>query len=139
MIGLDQYRAVERAGQLAVVEGIFNLLPPSGPIDHRLVVGIETEEVDGLPVGVGKKWTGEISLVFEHDFQGLWVQDGEIGVILSFDRVPAFLRFPSSAVRWISDASAPFAADFKPLAGPAARAANDATVVSLDAFRKERT
>lgn len=138
MISLDQYRAVERAGQLAVVEGILNLLPPAGPIDHRLMVEIETDEIEGLPADVRSKYPGEVNLVFEHDFKGLWVQDGEIGVILHFGQVPAFLRFPTHAVRWISDAGAPYSIEFKPLAAPPARAANDATVVNLDDFRKER-
>lgn len=139
MITLEQYQAIERAAQLKVIEGIFNLLPPQGPIAHRLVVAVETDEVDGLPVEVSKKCPGEINLVFEHDFQGLWVQDGEIGVILHFDRAPAFLRFPTHAVRWISDAGALYSAEFKPIAAPPVRAANDAAVVNLDDYRRDRS
>jgi hypothetical protein len=95
-----------------------------------------------------------MTIVLEHQFWDLELDDDGFEVTLKFNRVPKYLRVPWAAITGFQDPSVGFGLKFEvevpaaptppvALPGPkvvpidAAREVGDAQVVSLDAFRRK--
>lgn len=121
---------------------------------HALYITLRTaaEGVE-LPGYLRARHPDEITIVLEHKFSDLVVEDDGFGVTLSFGGVPARLRVPYRAVLRFADPEAQFGLDFAPpvvsgedSATPDGRKPDEKSgeqttpasdnVVALDRFRK---
>ena len=113
------------------------LLPTCGPIDHTVVLCVETAEVEGLPPTIASAYPGQVSLVLKATYRDLVIESDLIAVTLSFAREWQRIRIPIASVRQIYDPDAAYLVQFNPLE-PLPAEAND-IVINLADFRKGRT
>ena len=129
------------------------------PGDHHFYIGFATTEPGvSLPASLLARFPEEMTIVIQHQFWDLQVDDDAFAVTLSFQRRPERLVIPFAAVKNFADPSVNFALEFAsppraaqpaeaaglpaPVAAPAAAAAADppdrqtGEVVALDKFRK---
>lgn len=120
------------------------------PGDHHFYITFRTR-MPGVQIAdyLKDKFPDEMTIVIQHQYWDFEVHDDRFEIILKFAGVPQHLRIPFAAVTRFFDPSVnfglPFDSDVAPIAGvsetpaPAAAPAGDgeATVVSLDAFRRK--
>ena len=121
------------------------------PNPHHLYITFKTESpgVDLDPELI-ERYPDEMTVVLEHQFWDLAVDDDAFEVTLKFNGIPKYLRVPFAAIVQYHDAGVGFGLRFEPAQtpggevepkddAPAAPADPDAggEVVSLDAFRKK--
>jgi len=151
----DALKGVLRTALKASIDGL--------PGDHHFYITFRTGDEDVLiPDHLRARYPQEMTIVIQHQFWGLEVDDIKFAITLSFNRINERLTIPFSAVTAFADPSAKFGLQFQghvsadavaadgqatvePL--PAAPASNgeDAPpaeaergqVIALDAFRKK--
>ncbi|HEY1797144.1 MAG TPA: ClpXP protease specificity-enhancing factor SspB [Stellaceae bacterium] len=131
------------------------------PGDHHFYIGFATKEPGvELPASLLARFPDEMTIVVQHQFWDLKVEDERFSVVLSFQRQPERLVIPFAAIKSFADPSVNFALEFaSPVAPatageqPAAEAGTETAalptpaeepkeerttgeVVALDAFRK---
>ncbi|MEQ8406528.1 MAG: ClpXP protease specificity-enhancing factor SspB [Oceanicaulis sp.] len=128
-------QAIERA---AGAEGL--------PGAHHFYVTFRTTDpACDLDEGLMKAYPEEMTVVLEHQFWDLSTDEDGFEVTLKFGGVPKYLGVPWRAVTRFHDPSVGFRLHFDYVepdpseiaAGPAAADGGDATVVSLESFRKK--
>lgn len=160
----DQY--VEDALR-SVVRRTLDAVTEAGlPGNHHLYITFNTNHpgVD-IPEYLAAQYAGEMTIVLQHQYWGLEVEDSRFAVTLSFNKVHERLHIPYVAITAFADPSVNFGLQFKaaegtpaaqpaPLPAPVAESApagtaaqregkadpasgNDDKVVTLDAFRKK--
>jgi hypothetical protein len=158
----DQY--VEDALR-SVVRRTLDAVAEAGlPGNHHLYITFSTQHPGvEIPDYLAAQYPGEMTIVLQHQFWGLEVEEGHFSVTLSFNKVHERLRIPYTAITAFADPSVNFGLQFKaaesaparPAPAPAAEApraaetpasrrgnaatpsGNDDKVVALDAFRKK--
>lgn len=123
------------------------------PGAHHFYISFRTDfpGVD-IDADLARAHPEQMTIVLEHQFWDLAVDDEGFEVTLKFNRVPKFIRVPFAAITAFHDPSVEFALRFEPAEAapdapppPAARsedhdddeAPRTGEVVSLDAFRKK--
>lgn len=140
-----------------VVHDALELARTDGlPDPHHFYITFRTDLPGvALPEELRGRYPQEMTIVLQHQYWDLEVDDGGFGVTLSFGGVPRRLRVPFRAVRVFADPSVEFGLQFQvPEAGESAATAPDpgapstadaeaaetgeggAEVVALDRFRK---
>ncbi len=135
---------LRQALQRAIDDGI--------PGSHKFFISFRTRDA-GVDIGddLVERFPDEMTIVLEHQFWDLAVDDDGFEVTLKFNRIPKYLRVPWSAVTVFHDPSVNFALRYERFEGeedftppnptapspPKDEAAGE--VVSLDAFRKKDT
>jgi uncharacterized protein len=143
-----------------VVRDALALVSREGlPSDHHFYIGFATREPGvELPASLLARFPEEMTIVIQHQFWDLKVDDDSFSVVLSFQRQPERLVIPFAAIKSFADPSVNFALEFAapataeqpaaeaeaptlpaPLgAGPKDEKEERTTgeVVTLDAFRK---
>lgn len=123
------------------------------PGDHHFYITFRTH-APGVQIAdyLKDKFTDEMTIVIQHQYWDLEVHDDRFEIILKFSGVPQHLRVPYAAVTRFYDPSVGFGLQFEdadadeeifaeppvaPKAAPDTGETEEATVVSLDAFRRK--
>ncbi len=122
------------------------------PGDHHFYISFQTRGAGvSVPPDLAERYPEDMTIVLQHQFWELKVEDSYFSVVLRFGGQPKKLHVPFAAVTRFHDPSVPFALQFDPgpLAEPTpapaapgvppAPAADDDApkIVSLDQFRKK--
>jgi uncharacterized protein len=149
------YQALYQAALKGVVRAALQKCAAldSLPGDHHFYITFRTR-TPGVQIAdyLKDKFPDEMTIVIQHQYWDFEVHDDRFEIILKFNGVPQHLRIPFAAVTRFVDPSVGFglplegegaalainAAPETPKAAPAAPAVDsDATIVSLDAFRRK--
>jgi hypothetical protein len=157
------YQALTQAAYRGIVRAAMDKAAAMGqlPGDHHFYVTFHTHQ-QGVQMEdwLKDKFPEEMTIVIQHQYDKFAVQDDLFEIMLRFGGAPQLLRVPFGAVTRFFDPSTNFGVQMEPLdtradAGlpaviPARRtsvagapapapapAAPDATIVSLDAFRRK--
>jgi uncharacterized protein len=155
---LDYGRLVERALR-QVVRAALEVVAKQGlPGRHHLYITFRTDHPGvALADDLRARYPSEMTIVLQHEFWGLAVEDDRFAVGLSFGGVPHRLEIPLEAVTVFADPSVEFGLQFTAASaapsggsappGPAPERPGDvgkpsaqegsAEVVALDRFRKK--
>ncbi len=119
------------------------------PGDHHFYISFRTD-FPGVRISprLRDKYLQDMTIVLQHQFSGLDVDERKFGVTLSFRGKPERLTIPLAAIQTFADPSVNFALQFQALPSqtprepaaeqsPAAEAPAGDKVVSLDQFRKK--
>jgi uncharacterized protein len=155
---IDYGRLVERALR-QVVRGALQIVARQGlPGRHHLYITFRTDHPGAaLADDLRARYPTEMTIVLQHEFWGLEVEEDRFAVGLSFGGVPHRLEIPLDAVTVFADPSVEFGLQFTAAGaapsggpaqpGPAAASPGEvgkpsapeagAEVVALDRFRKK--
>jgi hypothetical protein len=118
------------------------------PGEHHFYISFRTDDPGtSIPARLKAQYPQEMTIVLQHQFWDLSVDEEAVSVGLSFGGVPATLRIPVGAITGFSDPHVRFGLRFRPVpsTAPPPEPAPDAqpepagepgAVVSLDAFRR---
>jgi uncharacterized protein len=133
----------------SVVRGALKKALVRPPGDHHFYLTFRTR-ARGMQIAdfLVQKYPEEMTIVLQHQYEELFVEDDRFGVTLSFGGVPQRIVVPFTALTRFYDPSVRFALPFDPVDDvaipeePAAEAPADnesasGSVVSLDAFRRK--
>lgn len=154
LIGYD--KLVEHALRGVVREALRKAAAGGWPGAHHAYITLRTDApgVD-VPDSLRARYPDELTIVLQHQFWGLEVEDDRFAVTLSFGKVGHRLEVPFAALTSYADPAVKFALQFRPAkrdgtpaaptegpdSGAAAPAATPgeggAEVVALDRFRKK--
>jgi len=105
---------VEGALRGVVRETLARVRADGLPGDHHLYITFRTREPDVmLPEYLREKYQKEMTIVLQHQYRDLQVDDDGFSVALSFNDVDELLRVPFSAITAFADPSVNFGLQFK--------------------------
>jgi len=160
----DQFhydKMIEGALRGVVRDALVRVSRDGLPGDHHFYIGFATREPGvELPESLRARFPDEMTIVVQHQFWDLKVEDEAFTIVLSFQRQPERLVVPFAAIKSFADPSVNFALEFAapvtatgepaaaeaevsalpaPVASPPKEEKEERTtgeVVALDAFRK---
>lgn len=109
------YEALAQDAMRGIVRSVLQRVASSGlPGDHHFYVAFDTR-APGVLVSkrLQEKYPEEMTIVLQHQFWQLTVNDERFEVTLSFDNVPERLAVPWRAVRVFFDPSVPYGLQFE--------------------------
>lgn len=124
--GLRYDRMVEDALRSVVRRALIHVARNGLPGSHHFYITFRTDHGDcELPHSLRERYPGEMTIVLQHQFWGLEVDDEQFCVTLSFSDVPHRLVVPFAAVTAFADPSVRFGLQFdvdsaEPAAAPPA-------------------
>ena len=114
------------------------------PGDHHFYITFRTDHPrTRISDGLKARYPEEITIVMQHQFWNLEVDERGFRIGLSFNQAPQTLYIPFAAVTAFVDPSAKFGLKFRSRTDGGARtalpapSADSANVVALDSFRKK--
>lgn len=156
---IDYGRLVEQALRTVVRDVLRRLATEGLPSPHHFYITFRTSDPGvEMPDYLRERYPVEMTIVLQHQYWDLEVDDQGMAVTLSFNDVPQRLRIPFHAIKVFADPGAEFGLQFTlepdivplPAPGaekkPAARTetrsdseppAGGAEIVALDRFRKK--
>ena len=155
---IDYGRLVERALRQVVHDALEVVAEQGLPGHHHLYITFRTDHpAVAIDDSLRARYPAEMTIVLQHEFWGLEVEDDRFSVLLKFGGVAHRLEIPLDAVTVFADPSVEFGLQFAaPGAAPADSAAQAGTaversgtaaapspdagsaeVVALDRFRKK--
>lgn len=134
---------VKSALEEVIEKGLFD--------DHHFYITFRTDHAGvEIPDYLRERYPGEMTIVLQHQFYDLEVDDKKFQVMLKFNNVPERLRIPLTSITIFTDPSVNFALQFQPLSEEDedidysddevdGEDGDDATgeVISLDQFRQD--
>jgi uncharacterized protein len=148
------YDALTQAAMRGVVREALKRARVNGglPGDHHFYLTFRTK-APGVKVAayLAERFPEDMTIVIQHQFWDLDIQDGHFEIVLKFAGVPQHIVVPFAAITRFVDPAVNFALTFEsgpretaviaptpsdPVIEPAG-SAEDGTVVSLDAFRRK--
>lgn len=147
------YEALTQAAMRGVVREALRHAKKNGsmPGDHHFYVSFRTR-APGVKIAdhLIQRFPEEMTIVIQHQYWDLEVQEGHFEIVLKFSGVPQHLSIPLAAITRFVDPSVNFGLTFETrgrdagVIAPAQEAALDAapkapaeTVVNLDAYRRK--
>ncbi len=147
-------KMVEKALRGVVKQALAEVVKDGLVDDHHFYITFFTDRPGvKLPPYLKDRYPGEMTIVLQHQFYDLEVDDERFTVMLSFNNVPERLTIPLSAITIFADPSVNFALQFQPLSEEDEdeiqfeaeeldldkddKAKKKGEVVSLDSFRKK--
>lgn len=147
-------KMVEKALRGVVRQALDEVVKDGLLDDHHFYITFLTEHAGvTLPTYLRERYPGEMTIVLQHQFYDLEVNDEQFSVMLSFNNVPERLTIPLAAITIFADPSVNFALQFQPLSEEGEdevhfeaeeldvdgedRQKKKGEVVSLDSFRKK--
>lgn len=112
-----RYDLIVQDAMLSVVKKVLIDTQKDGlPADHHFYLTYSTtfEGVE-MPSHLLEKYPDEITIVLQHEFEGLLVLEDRFEVTLWFNNVPAHLVVPFKAIRAFFDPSVKFGLQFNAL------------------------
>ncbi|MCS6780768.1 MAG: ClpXP protease specificity-enhancing factor SspB [Geminicoccaceae bacterium] len=155
---IDYGRMVEQALRTVVRDVLRRLATEGLPPPHHFYITFRTADPGvEMPDYLRERYPVEMTIVLQHQYWDLEVDDQGMAVTLSFNDVPQRLRIPFHAIKVFADPGAEFGLQFTlepdivPLPAPAAEKkpaaaakpaegeppAGGAEIVALDRFRKK--
>ena len=144
-----RYDKMVEAALRGVVRDVLALAAKTGlPGSHHFYITFRSAHPGVvLPGELRERYPDEMTIVLEHQFWDLAVEDERFAVTLSFKNRPERLTVPFAAVTGFADPSVKFglqfqvetpeAADAPTPPAPEAAKPKEGAVVALDAFRKK--
>ena len=147
-------KMVEKALRSVVKQALSEVVKDGLSDEHHFYITFFTDH-NGvkIPGYLKDRYPGEMTIVLQHQFYDLEVDDEKFSVMLSFNNVPERLTIPLSAITIFADPSVNFALQFQPLneneeeeihfdaedieAEKDEKSKKKGEVVSLDSFRKK--
>lgn len=125
--GLRYDRMVEDALRSVVRRALVHVAERGLPGSHHFYITFRTDHSDSdIPQALRDRYPGEMTIVLQHQFWGLEVDEDKFCVTLSFADVPHRLVVPFAAVTAFADPSVRFGLQFDVESGePGAEAAED--------------
>ena len=147
-------KMVEKALRGVVRQALQEVVKDGLSEDHHFYITFFTDHTGvTLPPYLRERYPSEMTIVLQHQFYDLEVNDERFSVMLSFNNVPERLTVPLSAVTIFADPSVNFALQFQPLSeeddedvrfeaeeldvDKDDKQKKKGEVVSLDSFRKK--
>jgi len=137
---IDYARLLQRALRSVVREVLERTLRDGLPGEHHFYLSVRTDQPGTeVPAYLRKRYPEEITVVLQHQFRDLVVDDAGFSVILRFDGMPARLVVPWDAVVAFFDPTAEFGLrfDLPALAAGAGQRPTLTAVPAQDARRDE--
>jgi len=111
--GLRYDRMVEDALRSVVRRALIHAAEHGLPGNHHFYITFRTDHKDSdIPSALRDRYPGEMTIVLQHQFWGLEVDDEQFNVTLSFSDVPHRLTVPFAAVTAFADPSVRFGLQF---------------------------
>lgn len=150
-------RMVEKALRGVVRQALQEVISDGLVDDHHFYITFATDYAGvAIPGYLKDRYPGEMTIVLQHQFYDLEVDEEKFTVMLSFNNVPERLTIPLSSITIFADPSVNFALQFQPLGDADGdddirfeteeleldredRHKKKGEVVSLDSFRKKET
>jgi hypothetical protein len=105
---------VEGALRAVVREAMSRVAADGLPGEHHLYITFRTDGADvRIPDHLREKYTEEMTIVLQHQFENLQVDEAGFSVSLSFNDIQEKLRIPYAAITAFADPSANFGLQFK--------------------------
>ncbi len=99
---------VKSALEEVIEKGLFD--------DHHFYITFRTDHAGvEIPDYLRERYPGEMTIVLQHQFYDLEVNDKRFTVMLKFNNVPERLQIPLTAITIFTDPSVNFALQFQPL------------------------
>ena len=144
---IDYGNLMHRAMRGLIIEVLRDVEAEGLPGDHHFFITFDTRHPDAqLADWLRARYPDEMTVVMQHWFDGLAVDEDGFAVTLNFGDMPEPLYIPFDAVRTFVDPSVEFGLRFETQdgddeddaedAGDAPAERTDAEVVSLDKWRK---
>ena len=148
-------KMVEKALRGVVKQALQEVMKEGVVDDHHFYITFFTDHAGvKIPNYLKERYPGEMTIVLQHQFYDLEVNDEKFSVMLSFNNVPERLVVPLSAITIFADPSVNFALQFQPLADDeeddeihfeaeeldvdkSDKEKKKGEVISLDSFRKK--
>ena len=154
-------KMVEDALRGVVKRAVEDVVEHGLPEEHHFYITFLTDFPGvQIPDYLRDRYPGEMTIVLQYQFSGIFVDDVKMGVTLSFNNVPEKLVVPLAAISIFADPSVNFALQFQPLGdtdgdelldaleeadfdpdddggGDTPKGGKTGEVVSLDKFRKK--
>ena len=147
-------KMVEKALRGVVRQALDEVVKDGLTDDHHFYITFLTEHTGvTLPSYLRERYPGEMTIVLQHQFYDLEVNDEKFSVMLSFNNVPERLTIPLAAITIFADPSVNFALQFQPLTDDDGddihfeaeeidvdaedKQKKKGEVISLDSFRKK--
>ena len=147
-------KMVERALRGVVRQALDEVASEGLIDDHHFYITFLTEHAGvTLPQYLHDRYPGEMTIVLQHQFYDLEVNEEKFSVMLSFNNVPERLTIPLAAITIFADPSVNFALQFQPLTEEGEdeihfeaeeldvdgddKQKKKGEVISLDSFRKK--
>lgn len=146
-------RMVEKALRGVVRQALEEVIKDGLLDDHHFYITFFTDHPGvKIPQYLKDRYPGEMTIVLQHQFYDLEVDENKFTVMLSFNNVPERLQIPLAAVTIFADPSVNFALQFQPLSEDDDEVHFEAEeldvdkedkqrkkgeVISLDSFRKK--
>jgi hypothetical protein len=142
-------RLMHRAMRDLIQQVLTDVAADGLPGDHHFFITFDTS-ADGVEIAdwLRDRYPDEMTIIIQHWYDGLMVDDAGFSITLNFGDSPEALRIPFDAIRTFVDPSVEFGLRFEstevsddgpdddPPDGESDSAPKDAEVVSLDRFRK---
>lgn len=99
----------------SVVESVLHDAAENGlPGEHHFYIAFDTRHPDvGLDAGLKERHPEEMTIVLQHQFDDLEVDENGFGVTLRFDRKPYRIEVPFTAIKGFFDPSVQFGLQFE--------------------------
>ncbi len=146
-------KMVEKALRSVVRQAMQEVVDDGLSEDHHFYITFFTDFPGvAIPSYLKDRYPGEMTIVLQHQFYDLEVDENRFTVMLSFNNVPERLTIPLAAITIFADPSVNFALQFQPLSeegeeerfeaeelslDPEDKQKKKGEVVSLDSFRKK--
>jgi len=109
-------KMVERALRGVVKQAIEEVIKNGLTGDHHFYITLRTNYPGvEMPDYLMERYPGEMTIVLQHQFYDLEVDDKKFTVMLSFNNVPERLVIPLESITIFADPSVNFALQFQPL------------------------
>jgi hypothetical protein len=110
---IDYGRLVESALRRVVHDALAVVAEQGLPGRHQLYITFRTDHPGvSLADDLRARYPTEMTIVLQHEFWGLEVEDDRFSVLLKFNRVPHRLEIPLDAVTVFADPSVEFGLQF---------------------------
>ncbi len=111
--GLRYDRMVEDALRSVVRRALIEVAEHGLPGNHHFYITFRTDHKDAeIPAALSERYPGEMTIVLQHQFWGLEIDEHQFCVTLSFSDVPHRLVVPFAAVTAFADPSVRFGLQF---------------------------
>lgn len=111
---LDYGRLIDEAMHMIVKKALELVAVHGLPGDHHFYISFATN-AQGVMISdeLKKKYTDEMTIVLQHQFWELEVEEDRFSIVLSFDNVKQNLTIPFAAITSFADPSVKFGLQFR--------------------------